>query len=95
MHYLLFYEKVADYADRQKPFQEAHRAHCVAAVERGDMVLGGSLDNPNDGSALVLFQGDSPAVAEKFAQNDPYVTGGVISRWHVRCWDIVVGTGLQ
>ena len=46
MHYLLFYEKAADYAARQGPLQSAHRAHLSAAVRRGELLLAGSLADP-------------------------------------------------
>ena len=48
--------------------------------------------NPADGAAL-LFQGDSPKVAEDFARNDPYVINGVVKSWRVREWTTVVGDG--
>ena len=53
-------------------------------------MLGGALENPVDG-AVLLFQGDSPEVAEKFARADPYVTSGAVKRWHVREWMTVAG----
>ena len=90
MHYLLFYEADADYAERRKPFRTAHLDHARAAVARGELVLGGALANPVDG-AVLLFRGDSPAVAETFAAHDPYVVSGVVKRWHVREWTTVVG----
>ena len=56
------------------------------------MQLGGAFANPPDG-ALLLFKGESPAVAEAFAKNDPYVLNGLIARWWVREWTTVVGEG--
>jgi heme-degrading monooxygenase HmoA len=52
-------------------------------------VLGGALAEPVDG-AVLLFEGDSPEVAAKFARNDPYVISGAVKRWHVREWTTVV-----
>jgi hypothetical protein len=43
--------------------------------------------------AVLLFRGDSPAVAEAFAAADPYVTHGLVTRWWVRTWTTVVGDG--
>ncbi len=43
-----------------------------------------------DGGVL-LFRGDSPAAAEAFAQVDPYVLNGLVTRWRVREWTTVVG----
>jgi uncharacterized protein YciI len=91
MHYLLTYEKVADYAERQQPFSAAHLAHVFAAVERGEAVLGGPLGDPVDGTNVLLFQADSAATVEAFAAADPYVQGGIVSTWRVRTWETVVG----
>jgi uncharacterized protein len=90
MHYLLFYDVVDNYAERRTPFRKEHLAHAKAAVARGDLVLGGALANPVDGTVL-LFKGDSPAVAESFAKADPYVTNGLVATWRVREWTTVVG----
>jgi uncharacterized protein len=90
MHYLLFYSFVSDMAERRAPFRKAHLAHLEAAVARGELVLGGALADPLDGSVL-LFQGSSPAAAEALAKTDPYVLGGLVTAWHVRTWSTVVG----
>jgi len=50
----------------------------------------GALADPVDG-AILLFKGDSPSVAESFARVDPYVTSGIVKRWHVRQWNTVAG----
>lgn len=90
MHYLLFYEVVDDYVTRRAPFRSAHLALAREAVARGELVLGGAFANPPDG-AVLLFRGSSPAVAEAFARQDPYVTNGLVARWYVREWTTVVG----
>lgn len=90
MHYLLFYEVGEDYVSRRAEFREAHLEKAWQASARGELVLGGALSNPVDG-AVLLFQGDSPEVAEKFARADPYVTSGAVKRWHVREWMTVAG----
>lgn len=90
MHYLLFYELADDYLTRRAEFRNVHLKLGWEAVERGELVLGGALANPADG-AVLLFKGDSPAVAEKFAATDPYVISGIVKRWHVREWTTVVG----
>jgi uncharacterized protein YciI len=90
MHYLLFYDVVPGYAERRLAFRAEHLAHARAAVERGELVLGGALADPVDG-AVLLFRGESAAVAETFAVADPYVTSGLVTRWRVRKWTTVVG----
>ena len=90
MHYLLFYEVGEDYVSRRAEFRGAHLEKAWQASERGELLLGGALAEPLD-SAVLLFKGDSPQVAENFARDDPYVTNGLVKRWRVREWTTVVG----
>ncbi len=90
MHYLLFYDVVPDYVKRRAQFRDQHLALARAAQTRGELVLGGALADPVDG-AVLLFQGESPAVAEAFVAADPYVTNGLVTRWRVRPWTTVIG----
>src|SRR6266700_7689232 len=83
MHYLLFYDLATDYLERRTNFREEHLALAWQASARGELILGGALAEPVDG-AVLLFQGDSPAVAERFAGADPYVRNGLVARWRVR-----------
>ncbi|HZZ29485.1 MAG TPA: YciI family protein [Pirellulales bacterium] len=95
MHYLLSYEKALDHAQREPPHQAAHRDHVRSALSRGELVLGGPLLDPADGSNMLLFRADSASAVEKFAKTDPYVTGGIITRWHIRPWQTVCGKGAE
>lgn len=90
MHYLLFYEVAPDYLDRRGEFRTEHLTLAWQAHARGELILGGALDEPVDG-AVLLFQGDSPEVAERFAVADPYVRNGLVTTWRVRAWTTVVG----
>jgi uncharacterized protein YciI len=94
MHYLLFYDVVDDYVNQRAPFRAAHVAYARAAADRGELVLAGAFANPPDG-AVLLFRGPSAAVAESFAQTDPYVQNGLVRRWFVREWTTVVGAGAE
>jgi uncharacterized protein len=89
-HYLLFYDVADDYVSRRQPLRAAHLAHARPFVERGELVLAGALAEPVD-AAVLLFQGESPAAAERFAADDPYVRHGLVRRWRVRPWTTVAG----
>lgn len=89
-HFLLFYTYGDDYLERRGTFRPAHLEKAWAAVERGDMVLGGALADPAD-TGVLLFKGETAAVAEDFARNDPYVANGLVRSWRVREWTTVVG----
>ena len=89
-HYLLFYDTAPDYLTRRSEYRAEHLGLAWAAHERGELVLAGALTDPVDG-ALLLFKGDSSAIAEQFALADPYVKNGLITRWRVREWSTVAG----
>ena len=92
MHYLLFYEVGEDYVSKRAQFRGLHLKKAWEASERGELVLAGALAKPVDG-AVLLFSGDSPEVAEKFARAHPYVVNGAVKRWYVREWTTVAGQG--
>ena len=89
-HYLLFYDYAADYVERRPAFRDEHLKLARASHARGELVLGGALTDPLDRGVL-FFKGDSPAAAEAFARQDPYVRNGLVSRWEVREWYTVIG----
>jgi uncharacterized protein len=90
MHFLLFYELVPDYLERRGQYRDEHLELAREALAKGDLVLAGAYAEPSDG-ALLLFRGDSPEAAESFAEADPYVRNGLVTRWSVRRWTTVVG----
>lgn len=90
MYYLLLYDVVENYVEKRKPLREAHLDYAQKALARRELVLGGAFTDPVDGAALV-FKGNDPSVAERFARNDPYVVNGLVEKWRVRAWNVVVG----
>ena len=90
MHYLLMYDLGDDYLARRGQYRDAHLALAWQAHERGEIVVAGALSDPFD-MAVLMFQGDSPEVAEKFARADPYVIHGLVTGYRVRQWNTVVG----
>ena len=91
MHAVLEYTYGDDYLEAREAHRAAHLAAAWAAVERGELVLGGAVgEGPFSG--LLVFQGDDPvALAEGFAAADPYVVNGVVAGWTARPWTTVVG----
>ena len=94
MYYILFYKTVPDYKEKRTSYRAEHLNLAKAAADRGELVLGGALDDPAD-SAVLVFKSDNPSVAEEFAKVDPYVLNGVVTEWEVRPWTVVIGTAFQ
>lgn len=90
MHYLLIYQVHDDYVERRQPFRAQHLALAQEYVARGELILGGALDDPVD-QAVLLFRVDNPETIEAFVQRDPYVQQGLVRTWQVRKWLTVIG----
>src|SRR4051794_29078970 len=84
----LIYDYVEDALEARKPHRAAHLEKIKAAVADGSMHMAGALGDPPTGGLLV-FNGDDPAPAERFAQTDPYVENGVVTSWRVEPWTVV------
>ena len=90
MHYLLCYDLAADYLERRGEFRNEHLKLAWEAHQRGEIIVAGAMADPADMAAL-MFQGDSPEVAERFAKADPYVVHGLVTGYKVRQWNTAVG----
>ena len=89
-YYALFYEVIDDFISRRCPYREQHLRLVRGAHHRGELLLAGAFTDPAD-RALLVFRAPDRAVVEDFARNDPYVTSGLVTRWEVRSWAVVVG----
>ncbi|MFO7846816.1 MAG: YciI-like protein [Balneolaceae bacterium] len=90
MHYLLIYELAPNYLDTRGTYRDDHLRLAWEAQKSGDLVLGGALQEPSD-RAVLMFKGDTPDAARKFAEKDPYVNNGLVVSWEIRPWMTVVG----
>ena len=88
-YFAMIYDLVDDYMARRGAFREEHLKMAADAHARGELLLGGAFADPPD-KALMIFRVDDPKVAETFARKDPYVTNGLVKRWEVRPWTVVI-----
>jgi hypothetical protein len=70
MHYLLFYDVIADYLERRLPLRAAHLTYARRAVDDGVLILGGALASPVDG-AVLLFRADSRGTVDDSPRQIP------------------------
>ncbi|HEY3408235.1 MAG TPA: YciI family protein [Propionicimonas sp.] len=84
MKYVLHYA-VAPGVDgaRIRDLFPAHRSHWAAFRADGTLLAIGPMEDPEEG-ALAVFT--SRAAAERFAESDPFVMGGVVGSWDVSGW---------
>ena len=84
------YDLADDYLERRAALRDEHLALAWRASKRSELIQGAALSDPVE-TAVLLFEGDSPEVAERFASTDPYVKHGLVTGWRVRRWHTVVG----
>ncbi len=88
-YFALFYDVVDNFTDRRTPYRPAHLKKVREGYGSGELVLGGALQDPP--GALLVFKTDDRASVERFAQSDPYVQGGLVTKWWIRPWNVVTG----
>lgn len=89
-YFALIYDVVEDFLLRRSAFREEHLRLACEAHQGGELVLAGALTDPTD-KALLVFHAVDRSTAEEFARNDPYVVNGLVIRWEVRSWAVVIG----
>ena len=88
-YFLLIYHVVDDYVSRRAAFREEHLRLARAAHDRGELLLGGALADPAD-QAILVFRSSDRTVVEEFIRNDPYIANGLVSKWEIRLWMVVI-----
>jgi uncharacterized protein YciI len=89
----LIYYLVDDYLERRAALREEHLGLAQQAHERGELRLAGAFSDPYD-RALLVWSTDDESVVTRFVQADPYVVNGLVTRWEIRPWNVVVGEAL-
>ena len=92
-HFLLIYMYAPDYMEKRAAVRPAHLELARASVARNELQLGGAVPHDDPPFGLLLFKGETAAVAEDFARADPYTSRGVVTSRRVREWITVVGEG--
>lgn len=89
-YFVMTYHLVDDYISRRAAFRQEHLKLAAEAHSRGELVLGGAFADPPD-KAVTIFLAPDRSVPENFARNDPYVTNGLVVKWEVRPWIVMIG----
>ncbi|MGA7161394.1 MAG: YciI-like protein [Bacteroidota bacterium] len=89
-YFVLIYHLVDDYLLLRTAHREEHLHLSTEANRHGDLLLAGAFSNPAD-RALLIFRVKDKAIIEEFIRNDPYVVNGLVTRWEIRPWTVVIG----
>jgi uncharacterized protein YciI len=91
-YFALIYHVVNDYVEKRAQYRQEHLGLANEAHARGELILAGAFAEPVD-RALLVFLAKDRSVVENFVKKDPYVIAGLVTRWEIRPWTVVVGNG--
>jgi uncharacterized protein len=89
-YYALIYHFVDDYITRRAQFREEHLKMSKELNAQNKLILGGAFSDPPD-TALLIFHVDDKFEVEEFVKKDPYVNNGLVTKWEIRAWTVVIG----
>ena len=87
---LLTLEYVDDMLEKRGPHREEHLAGAQRGVDAGEIVMAGALTDPVDAGVFV-FKNVSEERVKAFAEADAYVRAGLVPKYTIRNWMVVVG----
>jgi len=89
-YFALIYHLADDYMARRPQFREEHLSMAKELNAQGKLLLGGAFADPPD-TALLVFKVVDKSVIEDFVSKDPYVKNGLVKKWEIREWTVVIG----
>ena len=89
-YYVLIYYLIEDYILKRTEFREEHLKLAGEANKSGELILAGAFSEPAD-RALLIFRVSDKSVIENFVVEDPYVKNGLVTKWEIRPWTVVLG----
>jgi hypothetical protein len=88
--FVLIYEVVDNYVARRAPYRGDHLFLVEQAHARGELLQAGALGDPVT-KALLVWRVADKSVVEEFVKNDPYNKQGLIKKWEILPWTVVLG----
>lgn len=89
-YYILRYLLVDDYLERRPKYREDHLTLATELHKKGELIFGGALSDPAD-EALLIFKVAEKSIIEDFVSKDPYIKNGLVLKWEIRKWNVVIG----
>ena len=89
-YFLLLYDLVENYPEARMPYRPQHLKIAQAEHGAGRLLLAGAYGDPPHGAAFI-FRTENREGVEAFARRDPYVENGVVTRWRIEPWNVVIG----
>jgi uncharacterized protein len=89
-YYILKYFLADNYIELRSGYRSMHLKLAEELHKKGELIFGGALTEPTD-EALLVFKVDEKSVIEDFISKDPYIKNGLVLKWEIREWKVVIG----
>jgi uncharacterized protein len=89
-YFLLTLEYVENMLEKRTPYRERHINGAQKAFDDGYCTMAGALTDPVD-TGVFVFKNVDYAFVENFVKNDAYFKGGLVPKYTIRPWMVVVG----
>jgi hypothetical protein len=89
-YFAVLYYVVEDFVRLRSQYRDEHLRLIKEAHSRGELILAGAFTDPTD-RTLLVFRASDRSVVENFVLSDPYVINGLVTRWELRTWNVVIG----
>ena len=76
--------------EKRGPYREAHLAGAKKGFEEGTIAMAGALTDPVD-TGVFVFKNVDEAHVEAFVKADAYYKAGLVPKYTIRNWMVVVG----
>jgi uncharacterized protein YciI len=87
---LLTLDYVENMLEKRGPYREEHINGAKKAFEEGKCAMAGALTDPVD-TGVFVFKNVSEERVKEFAEADAYVKAGLVPKYTIRNWMVVVG----
>ena len=89
-YFLLTLDYVEGMVEKRGPYREEHLDGAKKAADEGYCVMAGALLEPVD-TGVFVFKNTTKEKIEAFVQNDAYYKAGLVPKYSIRPWMVVVG----
>jgi uncharacterized protein len=91
--FVLEYHYCPNILEKRAPFRDAHLKYANACVANNLVVVGGALI-PADKDivrGLIVLKAPDTETVRRFAENDPYVIEGLVTKYDINEWAVAIG----
>jgi uncharacterized protein len=82
--------QVPDILEKRTPYRPDHIKLAQGLQEKGVIVAGGAFNPPT--GAVFIFSAENKDVVEGFVKKDPYVSAGLVTKYEIKEWTVVIGS---